>query len=116
MVRYAGVRYPDPGAWVIFEDVSGLKGDPRPHLGRCGHTQVVRVTGVVVKIVGVEFFCYHRGSTRPVALREELLEEHWSYMDRYEAEMIARGPTLTGEAGAHRQRAHRRPVRSCCRA
>jgi uncharacterized protein len=29
-----------------------------------------------------------------MALREELLEAHWSYMDRYAAEMIARGPTL----------------------
>ena len=29
-----------------------------------------------------------------MTLREELLEEHWSYMDRYEAQMIARGPTL----------------------
>jgi len=27
-------------------------------------------------------------------LREELPERHWSYMDRYQAEMIARGPTL----------------------
>jgi uncharacterized protein len=29
-----------------------------------------------------------------MALRDELLEEHWSYMDRYAAEMIARGPTF----------------------
>jgi uncharacterized protein YciI len=29
-------------------------------------------------------------------LRTELLEEHWSYMDRYAAEMIARGPTFAG--------------------
>ena len=33
-----------------------------------------------------------------MALRGELREEHWSYMDRYRAEMIARGPTL-GEDG-----------------
>ena len=32
-----------------------------------------------------------------LTLREELLEEHWSYMDRYQAEMIARGPTLAGD-------------------
>jgi uncharacterized protein len=51
----------------------------------------------VVKTVGVEFFCYHRDRPGSVPLREELLEEHWSYMDRYEAEMIARGPTLAGE-------------------
>ena len=32
-------------------------------------------------------------------LREELLAEHWSYMDRYQAEMIARGLTLTSDGG-----------------
>jgi uncharacterized protein YciI len=32
-----------------------------------------------------------------VALRGELLEEHWSYMDRYAAEMIARGPTVADD-------------------
>jgi uncharacterized protein len=57
----------------------------------------VRVTGVMVKTVGVEFFCYHRDRRGSVTLRDELLEEHWSYMDRYEAEMIARGPTLDGD-------------------
>jgi len=40
----------------------------------------------------MEFFCYHR-----VALRDEMLEEHWSYMDRYATEMIARGPTLASD-------------------
>jgi hypothetical protein len=30
-------------------------------------------------------------------LREELLEEHWSYMDRYATAMIARGPTLAAD-------------------
>jgi uncharacterized protein len=47
--------------------------------------------------VGVEFFCYHRDRPGSVTLREELLEEHWSYMDRYQAQMIARGPTLAGD-------------------
>ncbi|MFF0771122.1 YciI family protein [Nonomuraea wenchangensis] len=42
----------------------------------------------------MEFFCYHRDRPRSAALRAELTEEHWSYMDRYEAELIARGPTL----------------------
>ena len=32
-----------------------------------------------------------------MALRDELIEEHWSYMDRYEAELIARGPALVGD-------------------
>lgn len=45
----------------------------------------------------MEFFCYHRDRPGALALRDHLLEEHWSYMDRYAAEMIARGPTLTGD-------------------
>ncbi|MBT2369546.1 hypothetical protein J7E88_30815 [Streptomyces sp. ISL-10] len=45
----------------------------------------------------MEFFCYHRDRPGSVALRHDLLEEHWSYMDRYEKEMIARGPTLTSD-------------------
>jgi uncharacterized protein len=45
----------------------------------------------------MEFFCYHRDRPGSVALRDELLEEHWSYMDRYAAQMIARGPTLTDD-------------------
>jgi hypothetical protein len=32
-----------------------------------------------------------------VELRDELSEEHWSYMDRYETELIARGPTLADD-------------------
>ncbi|ANP49245.1 uncharacterized protein YciI [Streptomyces griseochromogenes] len=45
----------------------------------------------------MEFFCYHRDRVGSVPLREELLEEHWSYMDRYAAEMIARGPTFADD-------------------
>jgi uncharacterized protein YciI len=45
----------------------------------------------------MEFFCYHRDRPGSVALRDELLDEHWSYMDRYAAELIARGPTLDGD-------------------
>ncbi|MFF8609649.1 YciI family protein [Streptomyces sp. NPDC015346] len=45
----------------------------------------------------MEFFCYHRDRTGSLALRHELLERHWSYMDGYAAEMIARGPTLTSD-------------------
>jgi uncharacterized protein YciI len=51
----------------------------------------------MVKTGGVEFFCYHRDRPGSMALREELLEQHWSYMDRYAAEMIARGPTLADD-------------------
>ncbi|MGW1410891.1 YciI family protein [Streptomyces sp. NPDC002403] len=45
----------------------------------------------------MEFFCYHRDRPGSVTLRAELLEDHWSYMDRYAQEMIARGPTLVGD-------------------
>lgn len=48
----------------------------------------------------MEFFCYHRDRPGSAALREKLREEHWSYMDRYQAEMIARGPTLAGDGAA----------------
>ncbi|QQC87353.1 YciI family protein [Streptomyces alfalfae] len=45
----------------------------------------------------MEFFCYHRDRPGSLALREELLEEHWSYMDRYAKELIARGPTFADD-------------------
>ncbi|MEU9309501.1 YciI family protein [Streptomyces sp. NPDC048256] len=45
----------------------------------------------------MEFFCYHRDRPASAALRDELLEKHWSYMDGYAAQMIARGPTFDGD-------------------
>ncbi|AEM85168.1 YciI family protein [Streptomyces violaceusniger] len=45
----------------------------------------------------MEFFCYHRDRPGSLTLRKELSEEHWSYMDRYAAEMIARGPTFADD-------------------
>lgn len=45
----------------------------------------------------MEFLCYHRDRPGSLPLREELSEEHWSYMDRYAKEMIARGPTFAGD-------------------
>jgi uncharacterized protein YciI len=45
----------------------------------------------------MEYLCYHRDRPGSVALREELLQEHWSYMDQYAKEMIARGPTLADD-------------------
>ncbi|MFJ2778130.1 MULTISPECIES: YciI family protein [unclassified Kitasatospora] len=48
----------------------------------------------------MEFFCYHRDRPGSVALRNELREQHWSYMDRYAKELIARGPTLTSDGDA----------------
>lgn len=45
----------------------------------------------------MEFLCYHRDRPRSVALREAFVEAHWSYMDGFAAEMIARGPTLADD-------------------
>ncbi|MFE4695591.1 YciI family protein [Streptomyces sp. NPDC056738] len=45
----------------------------------------------------MEFLCYHRDRPGSGPLRDELLEKHWSYMDQYAKEMIARGPTLTDD-------------------
>jgi uncharacterized protein YciI len=45
----------------------------------------------------MEFLCYHRDRPGSVTLRDELREDHWSYMDRYAKELIARGPTLDGD-------------------
>lgn len=45
----------------------------------------------------MEFFSYHRDRRGSAILRDELVEKHWSYMDQYQAQMIARGPTLTDD-------------------
>jgi uncharacterized protein YciI len=45
----------------------------------------------------MEFFCYHRDRPGSVALHDELLEQHWAYMDQYAKEMIARGPTFADD-------------------
>jgi uncharacterized protein len=51
----------------------------------------------MVETAGVEFFCYHRDRPGSVVLRHELVERHWSYMDQFAKQMIARGPTLAGD-------------------
>ncbi|MCG5472091.1 YciI family protein [Micromonospora sp. LAH09] len=45
----------------------------------------------------MEFLCYHRDRPDSATLRDNLLAAHWAYMDGYAAEMIARGPTLSGD-------------------
>ncbi|MFD7994828.1 YciI family protein [Streptomyces mexicanus] len=45
----------------------------------------------------MEFFCYHRDRPGSLPLRDQLLEDHWSYMDGYAKEMIARGPTFADD-------------------
>ena len=44
---------------------------------------------------------YSRDASGTEALRDdgELLEKHWSYMDRFAASMIARGPTFGADRG-----------------
>ncbi|NGO40963.1 YciI family protein [Streptomyces ureilyticus] len=42
----------------------------------------------------MEFFCYHRDRPDSLKLRNELQEAHWSYMDGYAPQLIARGPTF----------------------
>ncbi|GAB3669121.1 YciI family protein [Actinocorallia lasiicapitis] len=45
----------------------------------------------------MEFFCYHRDRPGSAKLRNELIEAHWSYMDGFVAELIARGPTFVDD-------------------
>ncbi|MGW6820524.1 YciI family protein [Streptomyces sp. NPDC055005] len=47
----------------------------------------------------MEFFVYHQDRPGSEGLRKELLEEHWTYMDSYAREMIARGPTMSRDGG-----------------
>ena len=47
--------------------------------------------------LSMEFFCYHRDRPGSAALRADLLEQHWSYMDRFASQMIARGPTFADD-------------------
>jgi len=48
-------------------------------------------------ILPMEFFCYHRDRTGATGLRVQMAEQHWSYMDRFAASMIARGPTFADD-------------------
>jgi hypothetical protein len=48
----------------------------------------------------MEFFCYHRDRAGSQTMREQLVETHWSYMDGFAAEMIARGPVLSDDGEA----------------
>ncbi|NUT35394.1 MAG: YciI family protein [Hamadaea sp.] len=45
----------------------------------------------------MEFLCYHRDRPGSAPLRGALIEQHWAYMDRFEKELIARGPTFTDD-------------------
>lgn len=45
----------------------------------------------------MEFFCYHRDRPGSLELRHAMREAHWSYMDGFAAELIARGPTFAAD-------------------
>ncbi|MEU6664331.1 YciI family protein [Streptomyces sp. NPDC046821] len=45
----------------------------------------------------MEFFCHHRDRPGSRPLRDKLIEDHLSYMDRYATEMIARGPSFADD-------------------
>jgi uncharacterized protein YciI len=48
----------------------------------------------------VEYFFYCRDKPGTAADRKAIVEEHWSFMDRYAGSMIARGPTMTDDGAA----------------
>ena len=54
----------------------------------------------------MEFFRCHRDRPGSLPLREELGEAHWACMDRYEAELIARGPTFADDGETPTGSAH----------
>jgi uncharacterized protein YciI len=45
----------------------------------------------------VDYFFYCRDRDDVGHLRRQLVEEHWTFMDRFAEGMIARGPTLTSD-------------------
>ena len=47
----------------------------------------------------MEYFFYCRDKPNSGALRKQIVETHWSFMDAYARAFVARGPTLT-EGGA----------------
>lgn len=45
----------------------------------------------------MEYFFYCRDKPDSAAIRQAIVEAHWAFMDRYDAAMIARGPTLSDD-------------------
>jgi hypothetical protein len=64
--------------------------------GDCGALAQAMVLRPRRLLLQLDFFVYSRDAAGTAELRNnlELLEEHWSYMDRFAESMIARGPTL----------------------
>jgi uncharacterized protein YciI len=47
-----------------------------------------------------QYFVYGRDRDGSGEVKARLTEDHWAFMDRYAAELIARGPTLTEDRAA----------------
>ena len=87
-------RLPAPGAALGRRHPNGPKYPRRP-IGREAGVFPFPAHAGWPKLLRVEFFCYHRDRPGSGPLRDRLIEAHWSYMDGFERELIARGPTLT---------------------
>lgn len=48
----------------------------------------------------MEFLCCHRDRPGSAALRDELVAQHWSYMDRYAPRIVASVVALLAEDSA----------------
>lgn len=68
----------------------------REEARRAATTFIARIPGLS-NARPMEFFCYHRGRAGSTALRRQMVQQHWSYMDQFAATMIARGPTFTDD-------------------
>lgn len=51
----------------------------------------------VGKDAAMQFFCFHHDRPLSRDMRIRLLEQHWSYMDRYEESLVLRGPTYNDD-------------------
>jgi uncharacterized protein len=78
---------------------SGLLHWPKAVITRCAPGFAEQTTAGLspsTLATRMDFFVYSRDASGTEALRndDDLLEEHWSYMDGFADAMIARGPTL----------------------
>lgn len=48
----------------------------------------------MVQTRAMEFFCFHRDRAGSGPLRRRMVEQHWTYMDRYDSALALRGPAF----------------------
>jgi uncharacterized protein len=53
--------------------------------------------GAVVRERSMDYFFYCRDKAGSAAARQQIVEQHWGFMDGFEPDMAARGPTLAGD-------------------